>query len=223
MTKARIPQPEQQPEGVLPVRVIGVHLGVATTTHGKKRAVADFAARLQIAINALVVEGRTVTSSMLEGDGAVVVGRLDGPPPQLLALMQQQRMAQQQAQEQAEQAPYVRQVQHQRLQVGPPGEGFEINELSHQMVQQFMTMACQMPPMPAKQREHMVVQLFERVAAGVAPNDLQAAATDVDKILALRKQRQQQADTPDQEQMADDALLVKMRDMLLARVRVGLN
>ena len=216
MTKARIPQPEQQPEGALPVRVIGVHLGASKTTRGKKQAVADFAARLEAAINMLVAEGRSVSSSMLEGEGAIVVGRLtEGPPPQLLALMQQKAM-QAQGPEQ-DQAPYVR---HQRLQVGPPGEGFEINELSHHMVQQFMTMVCQMPPMPAKQREHMVAQLFNRVADGVAPNDLQAAAVDVDKILTLRKQRQGEAD---HEQLADDALLAKMRDMLLARVRIGLN
>lgn len=237
MTKARDPQPEQQPEGVVPVKVIGVHLAVSKTTHGRKRAMTDFAARLQTAINSLVTEGRTVSSTVLEGEGAVVIGRLDGGvPPHILAMMQQRAMQQQQMQAQAQhhqlqtgpapepqadEPPYVRHGQHQRIQVGPPGEGFEINELSHQMVQQFMTMACQMPPMPPQQRDHMVTQLFDKVAEGIGPNDLQAAAVDVDKILALRKQRQSQQ--PDVEQVADDALLVKMRDMLLAKVRVGLN
>lgn len=204
MSKARETQPEQPL-----VKITGVHLGVATTTTGRKRVMSDFAARLQDAINQMVSEGRIVSSEFIEGQGAIVIGRapVDGPSPHVLAALAQRVEA---------------------TAKGPASEemGLEINEHTHRMLHQFLAMARQLPPMNRQHRQQQVVRFFEMLVRGVPATMLQIAAEDCDKILAYRKRAQEKEGVPpgiQPGQTPDDVLVMEMRDMLKERARVSLH
>jgi hypothetical protein len=188
------------------VRISGVHMGVATTTSGRKKAMADFALRLQGTINEMVAEGRIVSSEMIEG-GALVIGKVpvdEAPPQALAALLRRQQTTEPPA---SSEAP------------------LEINEFTHRMVHQFLTMARQLPP-HGQQRQQHVGRMFEVLVRGVPATILQTAADDCDKILACRKRAQEKEGVPpgiQPGQMPDDLLLAEMRDMLKQRARVSFH
>lgn len=214
MNKAR--GDKAQPEQQVPVRVVGVHLGASKTTRGRKLAIEDFAGRLQATINELAAEGRVVSSELMTDQGAIVVGRLELPPPAVLAAMQHYQQQQMVMQEQAAPVPT------------PSSDevGLEINEVSHRIVRCFLNMARQLPPMPPKNHDQHLAQLFETLIHGVTPNDLQVAADDCAKILAYRKRTQEREGTPGgvlPGQTPDDKLLSKVREMLAERARTSLH